>query len=173
MGEQKRVCGKCRACCTALQVEMADGSLKPEWKRCAHLGVLGCKVYSKRPLSCASFRCGWLQGMGGREDRPDRLGVIITPVTTEGMGEHAMVHEMHAGAMQKPRVRLLLGELVKHTIVFHIRGDSMRRLIGGPPERLGPLMEKAHAAGVLTVNGEQAAPDVPLADLLAKHRRPA
>lgn len=162
-----RTCGNCRACCIALKV---DDVPKEEWQRCVHLGNLGCKIYSKRPDSCRAFACGWLQGMGGKTDRPDRLGVIITPVSSTDLGDHAIVHEVIPGSMQKPRVRALLGELIKHTIAFEIRRDSMRKLIGAPPHLLRPLMEKAQRAGVLTINGERPPPDVPIDQVLANIR---
>lgn len=164
---QKRVCGSCKACCTALIVDEVP---KAEWERCRHLGGLGCKIYSKRPGSCRNYACGWLQGIGGRDDRPDRLGVIVSPVVSEQMGEHALLHEVAPGATQKPRVRQLVAELVKHIIVFKIERDSMRRLIGGPTERIRPLMEQAREAGVLTIDGVAPPPDVPLEQVMAEAR---
>lgn len=165
--DPKRVCGDCKACCTALKV---DELPKAEWQRCKHVGPLGCKIHRTAPASCRVYACGWLQGMGGRDDRPDRLGVVISPMVTEELGEHALVHEMRPGALQSPRARHIVSQLVRHCIVFDIQRDSMRKLIGGPPEQLRPLMEKAHAAGVLTVNGERLGPDVNLDQVLASAR---
>jgi hypothetical protein len=38
---------------------------------------------TNKPAPCVAFRCGWLLGAGGEDDRPDKGGVLILP---EGPG---------------------------------------------------------------------------------------
>ncbi len=69
----QRSCGECRECCTA----MAVGEIGKSWyERCARLSESGCDIYGSHPASCKTYRCLWLDGWGGEDDRPDRLGVI-------------------------------------------------------------------------------------------------
>lgn len=69
-----RICGTCTACCKALEVVELG---KPVGKWCQHCSIgKGCKIYSEKPSACSEFRCEWLKGFGGSQDRPDRTKVI-------------------------------------------------------------------------------------------------
>lgn len=99
-----RSCGPCTACCTALAVRELD---KPRYCACPRLGASGCAEYANRPDSCRDYQCLWLQGFLGEEDRPDRLGVIVTvtrdPARPE-LGNLPMIVECVDGALRQPRV---------------------------------------------------------------------
>lgn len=69
-----RTCVPCTACCHVYPVP-ETGS--PAFVDCAHLGAQGCGVHATRPAMCRAFACEWLQGWGGDEDRPDRLGLVF------------------------------------------------------------------------------------------------
>lgn len=105
-----RSCGECRACCMVFDVPEFG---KPRNEMCVHAdtGVAGagCGIYARRPERCRAFSCAWKQGLAGEADRPDVLGVMmyLIPLTDgdAGLG----VVELEAGAIDRPRVRALLG----------------------------------------------------------------
>ncbi len=79
-----RQCGTCITCCggwvagTILGHEVKPGS------PCRFVRAEGCSVYEQRPTDpCKNFVCGWLAPDSPFPDefRPDRLGVIIVPIT--------------------------------------------------------------------------------------------
>lgn len=77
---ERRSCGDCTACCEHLGVDELE---KPAGQRCEHQRPAGdarrfggCRIYDTRPGSCRSYACLWALGVGGREDRPDKSGVI-------------------------------------------------------------------------------------------------
>lgn len=44
----------------------------------------GCQIYAKRPESCRTFRCGWLDGLGDETLRPDRCGAMFSAYNHKG-----------------------------------------------------------------------------------------
>jgi hypothetical protein len=72
----KRSCGECTLCCKLLPVpefgKMAN-------TKCQHQrSHKGCAIYSKRPLSCQFWSCGWLAwDDAGGLSRPDRVHYVI------------------------------------------------------------------------------------------------
>src|SRR5262245_37684742 len=86
-----RPCGGCTACCTALEVsELA----KPCGIQCVMVKDGGCAGYEDRPPSCKQYLCGWKLGMGGDAQRPDKLGVVMSPVPgTSPLHPAFIVHE--------------------------------------------------------------------------------
>lgn len=89
-----RSCGPCSACCTTSPVESdplldAVTVFKPAHTRCPHQGVGDspargcCSVYERRPKCCKVYRCEWLDGAGGDDERPDLSGVIIETARDE------------------------------------------------------------------------------------------
>lgn len=91
MGE--RTCGACRECCTWMTVAEID---KPRGQRCPHLSRLGCSIHSRACAECREFRCAWLRGSLEAEQRPDRVGVILSWVL-DGAELHAA--ECRPGAL--------------------------------------------------------------------------
>lgn len=69
-----RSCGECGVCCVYFPYK----NIKP----CPHLrqplGTDNCLVHNtSKPAGCQAFQCGWLQGLGLEEDRPDQSGVLV------------------------------------------------------------------------------------------------
>jgi hypothetical protein len=96
-----RSCGKCRACCTAIGVTEI-GKLSGE--ACKHLCRSGCSVYQERPPSCQSYACAWFRGSFTAEQRPDRMGIVLS---WQGDGAELHAHEMRSGALEQWRATLL------------------------------------------------------------------
>jgi len=76
-----RKCGPCYACCTYLGISELK---KFPGQHCKHLdGSLGaetrCSIYEDRPKACETYKCGWLQGLGNPQDRPNQSGLLVTP----------------------------------------------------------------------------------------------
>jgi len=69
-----RTCGSCSACCYAFEVPEVP---KPTSAWCPHCTQPGCGIYAQRPTECQTYACFWLLGVGGKRDRPDRLGAIV------------------------------------------------------------------------------------------------
>lgn len=44
----------------------------------------GCAVHAVRPNVCRAYRCAWLAGALGDDDRPDRLGAVLDLVSRGG-----------------------------------------------------------------------------------------
>lgn len=91
IAQPERTCGDCTACCTVLGVKQIE---KQPFHTCAHQGRKGCTIYEERPGTCAAYRCSWLDGMGARRDRPDRLGVIFDQAAPPNVRE---LEELAAG----------------------------------------------------------------------------
>jgi Fe-S-cluster containining protein len=70
----------------------------------------GCKDYENRPNGCRAFACGWLKGMGDLEDRPDKLGVMMQPITHPDIGEGIAFVEAAPGAIQSPKAQWYLAQ---------------------------------------------------------------
>jgi Fe-S-cluster containining protein len=73
----QRTCGNCQVCCTVYGIRELD---KPTSTRCRHLYEHGCNIYPLRPDECRRFRCGWLLGFGGDNDRPDASGFVVSAI---------------------------------------------------------------------------------------------
>lgn len=71
-----RSCGGCQACCKLVPVLELN---KPVGKRCRHQSkAKGCKIYRRRPTSCAAWNCAWLVAEGMEDfHRPDRAQYVI------------------------------------------------------------------------------------------------
>jgi hypothetical protein len=72
-----RQCGSCKACCTAIPVDLPEGK-KPANVRCRHLKSRGCGIYEHRPKPCVYWSCRWLMDETTADiRRPDHCGYII------------------------------------------------------------------------------------------------
>ena len=78
----ERVCGSCSLCCVVLRV---DELRKLGGTPCLHQrDEGGCGIYDSRPGICRAYRCLWLRGGLGEDDRPDRLGAVLDVVGGAG-----------------------------------------------------------------------------------------
>lgn len=87
-----RSCGECTVCCTALVIDT------PEFRKlpgvtCSNCAAGGCAIYVTRYPICRSYFCGWMQSPELDDTwRPDRSGVILSPLTG-GIPEEFEVRE--------------------------------------------------------------------------------
>lgn len=121
-----RQCGDCTACCTALE------TVSPKGEPCPH-DCGQCAIYSARPAPCKAYRCLWLDGYFGKNDRPDRLGVIFDRTSRSSAGPLVTARETRAGALASPGVTRLLERLRldgKPVVVFRAEGEA--EVVGAP-----------------------------------------
>lgn len=71
-----RHCGSCDVCCHVCPVTALE---KDAFTRCQYqrVGAPGCRIYARRPPECQAYRCSWLMGLFGDDDRPDQSGVLF------------------------------------------------------------------------------------------------
>lgn len=80
-----RSCGACSACCKTHAVFEIE---KPQGVWCPHCpSKQSCDIYEERPPSCQSFRCAWLNGSGGEEERPDLVRIVCTNEVVYCLGQ--------------------------------------------------------------------------------------
>lgn len=108
-----RACGACNLCCKLTPIWEISRD-HPEWsidKRrnqwCQHAIVPGggCAIYREesKPLGCHLWRCEWLRGFGREEDRPDRIGCVISLEHVGGIGWSAVLYWARAIADYPPQ----------------------------------------------------------------------
>jgi hypothetical protein len=75
---------------------------KPARVLCRHLVQpdRGCGIHGEpeRPQVCRSFLCSWMRGHGGDEDRPDKIGAMLSVNDIEG-GRFVLALELRSGAV--------------------------------------------------------------------------
>lgn len=79
-----RECGTCTMCCKTMGIYELD---KRPGSWCPHAApgsAQGCKVYDKRPETCRSFSCAWLDGHVHEDFRPDRIKAVLTVANVSG-----------------------------------------------------------------------------------------
>lgn len=144
ISSQVRPCDGCTECCSVFGVEEID---KDPWVPCDHLSHEGCGIYATRPKYCRSFYCLWQNGMGGAEDKPDKLGVIFAPTngkTEFTKQEEIQAYEVEPGAFSNPRVVHLSKRFVdrgKLVIGHTYDGESLRFM--GPPDKVSKAQKWA------------------------------
>jgi hypothetical protein len=103
--DTERSCGECSLCCTVLRV---DEIAKLGGTPCIHLlpsddaGDGCCGIHDTRPGICRGYRCLWLRGRLGEQDRPDRLGAVLDLVPT-GTGLRLSIREAHPGVFDRSK----------------------------------------------------------------------
>lgn len=126
-----RPCGECTACCTVLAIAELD---KPIGITCVHASLKGCGTYETRPKSCREYLCLWKLGFGTMEERPDRLGLVMSPMNPGTPGyPAATVHELWPDAFDDAAA--FLEETASRQPLLLIR-DGMVRAILGPEDLL-------------------------------------
>lgn len=145
-------CGECTACCTVLAIQELG---KPPGKDCKYLATWGCGIYNSRPGTCREFRCGWLNGLGGAGQRPDRLGVVLSQKDVQpkfiAMVPHAIVFvafETHEDAFDEPGAVEYMREVGERAVIIGLRGRSNFRRIVGPEDVIGKMATYLDERGV-------------------------
>lgn len=77
-----RSCGDCTLCCTSI-LKSSDSLTNA---KCEHVCMTGCAIYTNRPDACASYTCGWLDGLLKEEHRPDKTGIVFEYSILRGTG---------------------------------------------------------------------------------------
>lgn len=130
--EPERKCGTCQACCGPVFV--IEG-LKTADEDCKHKAAKGCAIYDDRPQGCRDFRCLWHYGLMRGEDRPDRLGIIVTltepdaPYMPPGVAQALVIREVHPGASKAGPGLWYIQEMAREHLIIVMDGGS-RRLLG-------------------------------------------
>lgn len=123
---QVRACNGCTACCFTHGVEELN---KPVLSLCSQCDAgTGCRIYTSRPPSCAGFLCGWREGMGEEEDRPDKIGISWSWAKIKHYADEPhrlLVFETHRGSSRGERAQAFIermlagGSLVQVFLVDH------------------------------------------------------
>jgi len=103
---QARTCGECAVCCIFVSIAELN---KPARVPCSNLesSGYGCTIYNAgRPQVCKDFKCSWLLGAGREEDRPDRIGVMLTVQDIQD-GRYALALETRPGAVAGPAAHVV------------------------------------------------------------------
>lgn len=98
-----RSCGECNACCVHLEIDQPATIAHAPHIPCSRLCKDGCSEYQSRPMTCVAYRCMWLEGFGGDEHRPDKVGVIFhvnSQMTMGVMLDYVAANEAVSGALE-------------------------------------------------------------------------
>ncbi len=124
---KKRICGACTACCKThgvSEIQKLPGYL------CAHCTIgTGCNIYKSRPQSCKDFQCDWLKGFGGKEQRPDKTGVVLDFVIGEVLGELFQMWEAIEGALEHRFAQIITHNILDADIFVAHLYLSERRVL--------------------------------------------
>ena len=122
-----RPCGECTACCTALEVSELK---KPVGKPCHLLCETGCGVYPERPPSCKAYICGWKMGFGLQDQRPDKIGIVMSPQPgTSPIHPGFVVHECIDGAWERFDVQQLVRYVAQMFVLVLIRNGLPSKVL--------------------------------------------
>ncbi len=143
-----RQCGDCHVCCTMLGVAaLAKRAGQP----CPHETARGCAIHADRPRVCRDWYCLWIRDrrrLLSDQDRPDRVGLIITTDHRSGSGRHMrlIAIETRPGAATTPRGQALLDRLGMFLPVrlvcfaaqaskpaIQVKREAVRRFVGKSP----------------------------------------
>jgi hypothetical protein len=121
---------------------------KQAWSPCPDLEEPGtCGCYAVRPVSCARYTCGWIDGLGEDLDRPDLSGVLMNAQGGRGWkdfldqacgssGKHLtlmMFREVWYGASEESeRARSLIALIVATGVPVGVLRADGTVLINGP-----------------------------------------
>lgn len=130
-----RVCGECTACCTAMAIAELN---KPCFVPCTHVTEHGCSIYSDRPPSCRAFVCAWRAGIGTDDQRPDRLGIVLSFAEANHPAHPAVfVHEISPNSINEnaDAIGPYLRDLASRMVVVFVR-DGLLKSFAGPDHRI-------------------------------------
>ena len=121
-----RECGTCTACCKFMPI--ADEELtKPTNVLCPHCAEgAGCKVYDRRPATCAEWTCGWKVMRQIPDDwRPNESGLVFRV-------EEILDDEITVTVLD-PEPRLGTVDFAELMISWHQAGIALHLETVGPP----------------------------------------
>lgn len=131
-----RACDGCKACCFTHQVTSLTTEITGIFEHCPHECQSGCRIYGNHPPACKEYRCSWLKGhIGGPNDRPDKLGLVIDQYDFQGVKNFCYVAmETFPGAARQKRTRKFLRQLSETDIVV-VTGPTLNITVYGPPHK--------------------------------------
>ena len=149
VGDLKKTCGDCTACCSGVLSGEAHGHYFYKGRPCFFLTQKGCSIYANRPENpCVSFKCGYLSEAFFPEwMRPDLCGILATTrvmrstvmVTKDGaeVEEERHIPYMHLVEYGKA----MTGKALWWFIQKHLQGEIPNLLIDieGHHHRMGSL----------------------------------
>lgn len=133
-----RKCGDCSECCTVLAVATLG---KPTHQRCAHVrvGTRACSIYEQRPDECGRYECAWLRGMGSNSQRPDKVGLVVTPEET-AFGRTFLIMESRPGAAKRGKtVTECVRVAQQNDMTVIVAGPTWRTVVYVPDDKQGVL----------------------------------
>jgi hypothetical protein len=122
-------------------------------ERCCHVGN-GCTIYDSRPSSCREWKCNWLLGLIGRDERrrPDKLGLVLT-FELRGGKYLLTAYEVWEGAAREPKASYLLQKLGRTMPIILVRPSNLF-------EVLSPDAEQREQLTAIVANGATASLEV-------------
>lgn len=144
-----RKCADCGACCTVLGV----AGFKKPCVTCQHLkprGTNRCGIYGKpeKPEDCSSYQCGWLQGLLGPDERPDRLGLIFELSVQDDCPVVTAREVWHRAAEGANAMRVLDGMSTKSAIIVVRFNSESRKLLCRDYEIVKKLRPRLATLGI-------------------------
>jgi hypothetical protein len=147
---QERRCDGCTGCCTALTILELN---KPADVTCRHVCATGCSIYADRPKACSEYLCAWKIGIGTSEQRPDKVGIVLSPTEPGTPCYPAFVaHELYPDAFVDAYEYLT--DIAQAHVLLLMRDDLPKRILG-PEYRI--LGMKADIAEIRRLNSERRA----------------
>ena len=83
----------------------------------------GCAVHARRPGICRAYRCAWLAGAFGDDDRPDRLGAVLDLVTRGDAPRLVVRQQAEDAYARSERLREIVAE-ARRTMPVELRDAS-------------------------------------------------
>ncbi len=136
-----RECGTCSACCRWPEIPELN---KPKGVACPNLEScgFGCTIYFERPKPCSDYKCSWLEGYGGPNDRPDDCGVVVDRRMTE-YGPMLVARDLGGPDQPKKKAIKRIARDLNMACFLVDDSDAERILfIRGPKGAMEELLEK-------------------------------
>jgi hypothetical protein len=148
-----RTCGECRECCKTFPVAALA---KPAGQWCRHTCANGCAIYTQpeRPKECGDYRCLWLRGALGENDRPDKIKCIIDLSVGPDKNHLPVIRENCQNASSNNRVRAFISHNLDNGIPVVIVNSSEQLQLVTPP------MSKGHVDANGRIGIDYADPDL-------------
>lgn len=123
----KRKCGKCMACCYTHKVEPLN---KPGFEWCKYSQKRkGCIIYSRRPDVCQVYTCGWINGLGADDLRPDKCGFTLNLYENiSGLNKLFHIYEFRKGALLKPVVMQIIDYISELNIPIILISEKTKKI---------------------------------------------
>ena len=129
-----RDCGDCQVCCEVMSVQALA---KPANTPCMHQCKSGCAIYGKRPKECKSIRCGWLDGVGDEDQRPDKSGFMLYSTLVPNFGVQVIAVQSAPNTFQSEDVKIELMNIARQlnkVILMDFRNGRIDAI--GPLDKL-------------------------------------